>query len=122
MATFGGLDLPDNLRWDLDRRWEQILAQSQQQGQREEAEAAAVTLLMEPGLSSLQRAGLHTLLASSPKDYVEHVSEAVRLYNMVINSIQLSLPQRAELQARIDSTEILLAKARQDKIIVDRAV
>ncbi|RGP68553.1 hypothetical protein FLONG3_8112 [Fusarium longipes] len=89
---------------------------------REEAETAAAALLLEPRLGRFHQAGMHLLLAMSPDDYVEHASEAVRLYTEIGNRQDMTDFKKTHLEKLLKDANHLLNKAREDQTRIDREV
>lgn len=94
------------------------------EGDHEEAEGMAEKLLMEPQLNDLHRASMHVLLANSPKSYVEHAKEAVRLYTQILQDpeINLSPEQQTNIHTLLEEAKLALRHARSDKSAIDREV
>ncbi|KAJ0159354.1 hypothetical protein CTA2_9878 [Colletotrichum tanaceti] len=111
----------DNLSAILEWRCKEIWG-IHEQGRRDEADAMAQKLLMEPRLSSLHQACMHLLLAASPHDYVHHAKEAVRLYSEVLQEFEHTPQQQANVEKMLDAAKSALREARRDQSAYDREV
>ncbi|KAF9878099.1 MFS quinate transporter [Colletotrichum karsti] len=89
---------------------------------RRASEAAIAAIYLHAIAWSIGWFSIPYLLATSPNDYVDHVKEAVHLYQQVIGDNDFSPSERGNLQKMLTAAEKALHEARIDQVAINSEV